>query len=177
MHWTKLEQIQNSDDWKGNLGLYLDIDLQNSSPKPGTISGLSVVFYRENNPEEKYLIEFMNFRVLDSTKVQWAESEEKLPLLLRPWERLNKVAKFVYASAEQFPVSQGIYVIEVLVFLEGLQRAEVSSRLRVDLSKDLVDEYAYRRSHQSTKLLGPSPVGYIPPKSRKLSDAEYRLLK
>ena len=64
---------------KVNLGIYIDVDFYNDSPKDGLITKLALVIYRESNKEDKYLLTFNSFRILKKDGV-YGPSEETLPL-------------------------------------------------------------------------------------------------
>jgi hypothetical protein len=177
IHWAKLTPPAGQSGWSGNLGLYLNIDFQNNSPQSGNVTDLGVVLYREANPADKYFLELMGFRVLDSAGASYIDSEEKLPLLFQPWQRSRKMAKFVFDSDIPFPIAQGTYVIEVLVWLEDGDRAAVSRQIRIEFTQDIVDTYGKRKDAQSTTIQTQTVIGYTPRESRKLTDSEYRLLK
>jgi len=177
LHWDKFEFNSTSNTWVGNLGLYIKYDIQNRSPQSGIITKMATVMFREENPEDKYLLEFKKFRVLDSTKIAYIDSEEELPLLLKPYDRTSKMAKFVYKGDEQFPITQGTYIVELLLWLENDQKADVEKRLRVQFTKDVVDIYASLRNQESTTLQWIPVVGHTKLVSRKLSEQEYIILK
>lgn len=177
LHWAKKDKITKSAKWQGNLGVYIRLDIQNSSSKSGLIEDLALILYRDSNPSDKYLLEFIGFRVLDSSKFFYSDSEEELPLLLKQRERIFKIGKFVYKRDEQFPITQGIYIVELLIFLEQDKKATLVRRLEIEFSKDIVDTYSELREKYSSSLVWIPEVGNVPIRSRKLSDKEYQLLK
>ncbi len=177
LHWSKIDKTAQSTEWRGNLGAYIKLDIQNTSSTSGLIENLALILYRDSNPSDKYLLEFIGFRVLDSSKTFYSDTEEELPLLLKQRERIFKIGKFIYKRDKQFPKNKGIYIAELLIFLERDKKATLVRTLEIEFLKDIVDTYAELREKRSSSLVWIPEVGNVPIRSRKLSDKEYQLLK
>jgi hypothetical protein len=163
--------------FKGNLGLYMDVDFFNKSPKNGLITELALVLYKITAAEDKYLLEMNSFRVLDTNGI-YRPSQEELPIFLVPWQRSSRTISFIYdIPNEQFPVSMGTYECELLVWIDDEYVPKYREKLRFELTADILNVYLARREKQSTTLQPISIVGYTQFKSRKLTTQEYDLFK
>lgn len=161
---------------KGNLGLYLDVEFFNKSPKNGLITQLAFVMYKTASMEDKYLLTLHSFRVITEDGT-FGDSEERLPLFFEPWERKSKVLSFIYAvEQEEFPISMGTYTCELLAWTDESIKPKYVKEFKFEISADVLSVYLDRREKGSTTLWPINIVGYTALKSKKLTDAEYRRL-
>ena len=167
-------QIQH----KTNFGIYLSASFVNKSPSNGTITKTALVIYKESSPDDKYLMNFLAFRVLDKTGDVYSESQESLPIFLKPGEIETRTMNFIYdTQKEVFPVSTGTYVCELLLWLDAQEKPTYKNQFKFDLSADILQYYLLKRSQGSTTLSPPIQlVGFSQFTSRKLSPLEYNQL-
>jgi len=165
-------QIQH----KTNLGLYVHVDLFNKSPTNGLITQVALILYKTASIENKYLLTFNSFRVIDKDGV-YSASEEELPLFFEPWERKTKVMSFIFdIRDEEFPVSTGTYACELLVWTDCSKMARYVEEFKFEISADVLSAYLDRREKGSTTLEPIDIVGYTRLKSKKLTEEEYKQL-
>lgn len=158
--------------YKDNLGLYLNVNFFNKSPQNGLITQVALVLYKTYSPEDKYLLTLSGLRVLKD--FVYTESEEQLPLFFQPWQRSSKTMSFLYdVKGEEFPISMGTYVCELLVWTEEGMKPKYVEAFKFEITSDLLDRYKERRKGKSTTLEPINIVGYTPFKSKKLTDEEY----
>lgn len=162
-------QIQH----KMNFGLYLDADFFNKSPQNGVVTQVAVILYRTNSKEDKYLLELNSFRVLNEDNVTYSYSPEKLPIFFEPWQRKSKTMSFIYQTGEEFPVSTGTYVCELLVWIDDSTRPKYVREIKFEITTDIYNLYSERRKAGSVTLEPTNVVGYTPLQSRKLTTEEY----
>ncbi len=161
---------------RDNFGLYVNVDVHNRSPRAGLITDICLVLYGSNSPQDKYLFEIKDFRVLLEDEITYTSSEEKLPLLVEPRQRMNKMVRFVYDSDEEFPISMGTYICEVLLWISDNQKADYVEEFQFKITKDVLDKYIELREKKSTNLQWLSVIGHTPLESKKLTTGEYKLL-
>jgi len=166
-------QIQH----KTNFGLYVTVDLYNASPKNSVITAACIIIGKAQTWEDIYLLELNSFRVLQEDKVTYGQSEETLPILIESWKRHNKIMSFIFQADEQFPISQGIYNCELLLWDRQGEKAKFRERFKFDITSDVLEKYKENRKAGSTSLEPIYVVGYTPLKSRKLTTDEYNLLR
>lgn len=162
---------------KVRLGLYINIDLLNNSPRSGLITEACVILYNVQSPEDRYLLEFLSFRVLDEKKVAYGLSEEELPLIIEPRQRTNKTIAFYYANEQPFPISMGTYVGELMLWSDNGRKTSYSKEFSFQISKDILDEYVKFRDSGRYMVQEIYAIGYTPLESKKLTKGEYRVLK
>jgi len=160
-----------------NLGIYLDLYMNNKSPKYGLITDACIILNHAQSPEDKYLLKFASFRVMDSTKQTYIESEERLPFLFRPWQGDSKIFSFVYDKSEEFPISMGKFNCELLIWINDNTKADYSRSFRFQITDIILKEYNFRKEYKSSTIQWIQQIGYTPLESKKLSAAEYQLLK
>lgn len=159
---------------KTNFGLYLNAEFFNNSPNFGLIRRISLVLYKPTSKEDKYLITLNSFRILgDGVYIQ---SEEKLPLSFQPWQRTTKMMSFIYDADEQFPISGGTWICELLVWTDERTTPKYFQEIKFDVREDLLQVYLARRKVESTTLEPTNIVGYTPVKSQKLTHEDYQQL-
>jgi len=155
------------------LGIYLNIDFYNKSPKSGLISEAFLILYRNDNISEKYVLEFTSFRLLDSTKTIYKDSEERFPLVIMPKERINKTLSFLYNIEEQFPITMDVYNAELVILIGDNNKPKYIEKFKIDITKDVLDSYTDKRDKKSTSVEWISVLGYTPMKSKKITEKEY----
>jgi hypothetical protein len=172
IHINPTLQVQH----KINLGLYLTADFFNNSPSNGQITQLGIVLYKVGSEEDKYLLTLLGFRVI-GTDGNYTASDEELPLFFQPWQRQNRTMNFIYlVQDEEFPLSSGTYVGELLMWTDYDKKPNYISRFKFDITGDVLKAYLDRKQWGSTTLEPLSMVGYTPIKSRKLALEDYNLL-
>jgi endo-1,4-beta-mannosidase len=165
-------QIQH----KENFGLYVDLAFQNQSPTGGLITDLVLVINRQETPEDKYLLQSIGFRTIDQQGV-YRYSEEQMPIFLRPTQWEARTVNFLYVNPEQFPISTGTYVAEVLIWVDYQYKARYCATCRFEISADMLNIYLDRRERGSTFLQPITVVGADVQRSKKITDQEYSGLK
>ncbi len=165
-------QIQH----KGNFGIYLDVNFFNRSPKNGLITQLAVILYRTNSIEDKYLLSLSSFRVLNQDGVTYGYSQDRLPIFLQPWQRNNKVASFIYQTEDDFPISMGTYVCELLAWTDDGSKPKYIKEIKFEITADILNRYLERRKAGSVTLEPANVIGYTSLKARKLTVEEYKQL-
>jgi len=124
--------------YKDNLGLYLNVNFFNKSPQNGLITQVALVLYKTYSPEDKYLLTLSGLRVLKD--FVYTESEEQLPLFFQPWQRSSKTMSFLYdVKGEEFPISMGTYVCELLVWTEEGMKPKYVEAFKFEITSDLLD--------------------------------------
>ena len=161
---------------KINLGLYLHVDFFNNSPKNGQVTEAALILYKVGSEEDKYLLTLLGFRVVGEDGV-WSESEERLPLFFKPWQRQTKSMNFLHLIEEQqFPLASGTYLGELLIWTRYEAQPRYVEHFKFNVSGDLLKAYMQRKELGSTTLEPLTIVGYTPLKSKKLTDEEYKRL-
>jgi hypothetical protein len=167
-------QIQH----KVNFGIYLSASFVNKSPSNGTITNAALVTYKDSSPDDKYLLNFMAFRVLDKATETYGEAQESLPIFLKPGQIETRTMNFIYfTEKEMFPISTGTYVCELLLWIDAQEKPTYKKQFKFDLSADLLQYYLLKRSQGSTTLSPPIELaGFSQLTARKLNRLEYNQL-
>ena len=165
-------QIQH----KGNLGIYLDVTFINESPQLGIVSETGVVLYKVDNPDDKYLLEFVGFRKLEDKRV-YRDAEDKLPMAVPPNQWSARTLNYLYKMDDEFPISPGTYVCELHVWTNYETVAEYSKVFKFEISSDILDGYKKLRDVASSSLQSITISGHVSLESKKLSLDEYRQLR
>ncbi len=171
IHIEPVVQVQ----YKGNLGLYLKVDFYNKSPRNGLITQLGLILYKATSIENKYLLTLESFRIVKESGI-FTISEEWLPIFLQPWQRDSKITNFLYMADEQFPVSSGTYICELLVWTDYEKKAKYVEEFKFEITADVLKTYLDRRETGSTTLSPIPIVGYTPLESKKLTNEDYKQL-
>ena len=161
----------------GNLGLYVTVDIDNRSPRSGLIQDFRIVLWNKQASDDKYLLSFRSFRVLNPDDISWSDSKERMPLLIEPWQRVSKVLAFVYGSEDEFPISMGTYDCELYYWSDYQDQPLKSAPFSFALTKDVLDGYVASRNSKSTSIMFQNIVGHTPLTSKKLTKDEYKALQ
>jgi hypothetical protein len=120
--------------YKNIFGLYIKSSFFNNSPKYGSITNMAVIISKTTNKEDKYLLTFDSFRILDEKGIGYKISDEKFPIFFKPRERQNKTINFLFTLDDiDFPISTGTYECDFLVYLQNEDNPPVISKYKFDI--------------------------------------------
>lgn len=167
-------QIQHKID---NFGIYIDAAFFNNSPRNGKITQTTLILYKSDSKEDKYLLELMGF-MIQQDRFVYAPSEEKPRIYFKPWEMQNRVMNFIYLRKdEQFPIMTGTYICELLIWIDDSSKPKYIKEIKFQITPEILEKYQNLKERGSTNLLSVNIVGYTPLISKKLSKEEYNLLR